>query len=66
MPEAHARLTLTYEVHSGGDMCVTQSIAFDESYVEMPEMLRFGMVMKCPTPWIIVTSTVAAPSRTMP
>ena len=29
-------------------MCVTQSIAFDESYVEMPEMLRFGMVMEMP------------------
>ena len=48
MPEAHARLTLTYEIHSGGGMCVTQSIAFDESYVEMPEMLRFGMVMEMP------------------
>ncbi|MBQ1486539.1 MAG: DUF4981 domain-containing protein, partial [Muribaculaceae bacterium] len=48
MPEAHARLTLTYEVHCGGGMCVTQSIAFDESYVEMPEMLRFGMVMEMP------------------
>ena len=48
MPEAHARLTLTYEVHCGGGMCVTQSIAFDESYVEMPEMLRFGLVMEMP------------------
>ena len=48
MPEVHARLTLTYEIHSGGGMCVTQSIAFDESYVEMPEMLRFGMVMELP------------------
>ena len=48
MPEAHARLTLTYEIHSGGGMCVTQSITFDESYVEMPEMLRFGLVMEMP------------------
>ncbi len=48
MPEVHARLTLTYEIHAGGVMCITQGIAFDESYIEMPEMLRFGMVMELP------------------
>ena len=48
MPEVHARLTLTYEIHKGGVMCVTQGISFDESYIEMPEMLRFGMVMELP------------------
>ncbi len=48
MPEVHATLTLTYEVHSAGGMCVTQGIAFDDSYVEIPEMLRFGMVMEMP------------------
>ena len=48
MPEVHARLTLTYEIHSGGAMCVTQGIAFDDSYTEIPEMLRFGMVMEMP------------------
>ena len=48
MPEAHARLTMTYEIHSGGAMCITQGITFDESYIEMPEMLRFGMVMELP------------------
>ena len=48
MPEAHARLTLTYEIHRGGAMCVTQGIEFDESYMAMPEMLRYGMVMELP------------------
>ncbi len=48
MPEVHARLTLTYEIHSGGLMCITQGIAFDDSYTELPEMLRFGMVMEMP------------------
>ena len=48
MPEVHARLTLTYEIHSGGAMCITQGIAFDDSYTEIPEMLRFGMVMEMP------------------
>jgi len=48
MPEVHATLTLTYEIHSGGAMCVTQGIAFDDSYTEIPEMLRFGMVMEMP------------------
>ena len=48
MPEVHARLTLTYEIHAGGVMCVTQGIAFDDSYTEIPEMLRFGMVMEIP------------------
>ena len=48
MPEAHARLTLTYEIHHGGAMCVTQGIEFDESYIAMPEMLRYGMVMELP------------------
>ena len=46
MPEVHATLTLTYEIHAGGVLCVTQGIAFDESYTEIPEMLRFGMVME--------------------
>ena len=48
MPEVHAKLTLTYEIHVGGVMCVTQGIAFDDSYTEIPEMLRFGMVMELP------------------
>ena len=48
MPEVHAKLTLTYEIHAGGVMCVTQGIAFDDSYTELPEMLRFGMVMELP------------------
>ena len=48
MPEVHARLTLTYEIHAGGVMCITQGIAFDDSYTELPEMLRFGMVMEMP------------------
>ena len=48
MPEVHARLTLSYEIHSGGVMCVTQGIAFDDSYTELPELLRFGMVMELP------------------
>ena len=48
MPEVAATLTLTYEIHAGGAMCVTQGIAFSDSYQELPEMLRFGMVMKLP------------------
>ena len=48
MPEVHATLTLTYEIHKGGVMCVTQGIAFDDSYTELPEMLRFGLVMEMP------------------
>ncbi len=48
MPEVHARLTLTYEIHVGGTMCITQGIAFDDSYTEHPEMLRFGLVMEIP------------------
>ena len=48
MPEVAAMLTLTYEIHAGGAMCVTQGIAFSDSYQELPEMLRFGMVMKLP------------------
>ena len=48
MPEVHATLTLTYEIHAGGAMCVTQGIAFSDSYQELPEMLRFGMVMELP------------------
>ena len=48
MPEVHATLTLTYEIHKGGVMCVTQGIAFDDSYTELPEMLRFGLVMGMP------------------
>ena len=48
MPEVHATLTLAYEIHAGGAMCVTQGIAFDDSYTELPEMLRFGMVMEMP------------------
>lgn len=46
MPEVHARLTLTYEIHAGGAMCITQGIAFDDSYTDIPEMLRFGLVME--------------------
>ena len=48
MPEVHASLTLTYEIHSGGGLCVTQGITFDDSFTEIPEMLRFGMVMELP------------------
>jgi beta-galactosidase len=48
MPEVHAKFTLTYEIHAGGVMCVTQGIAFDDSYTELPEMLRFGLVMELP------------------
>ena len=48
MPEVVATLTLTYEIHRGGAMCVTQGIAFSDSYQELPEMLRFGMVMELP------------------
>ena len=48
IPEVAAKLTLTYEIHAGGAMCVTQGIAFSDSYQELPEMLRFGMVMEMP------------------
>ena len=48
MPEVAATLTLTYEIHAGGAMCVTQGIAFSDSYQELPEMLRFGIVMELP------------------
>ena len=48
MPEVAATLTLTYEIHTGGAMCVTQGITFSDSYQELPEMLRFGMVMELP------------------
>ena len=48
MPEVAATLTLTYEIHKGGAMCVTQGIAFKEGAKDMPEMLRFGMVMEMP------------------
>ena len=48
IPEVHATFTMTYEIHSTGAMCVTQGIAFDDSYQELPEMLRFGMVMELP------------------
>ena len=48
MPEVHARLTLTYEIHRGGAMCVTQGIVFNDTTKDVPEMLRFGMVMDMP------------------
>ena len=48
MPEVAATLTLTYEIHRGGAMCVTQGIAFNDSTRETPEMLRFGMVIEMP------------------
>ena len=48
MPEVAATLTITYEIHRGGAMCITQGIAFSDSYKELPEMLRFGMVMEMP------------------
>ena len=48
MPEVAATLTLTYEIHAGGVMCVTQGIAFKDDAKDIPEMLRFGMVMDIP------------------
>ena len=48
MPEVAATLTLTYEIHAGGAMCVTQGIAFNDTARDVPEMLRFGMVMEMP------------------
>jgi len=48
MPEVHARLTLTYEIHAGGALCVTQGIAFNDTAQNVPEMLRYGMVMEMP------------------
>ena len=48
MPEVGATLTLTYEIHQGGSMCVTQGIAFNGTVAEVPEMLRYGMVMELP------------------
>ena len=48
MPEVHATLTLTYEIHRGGAICVTQGIAFNDTARDIPEMLRFGMVMEMP------------------
>ena len=39
---------LQQRLKAGGAMCVTQGIAFDDSYTELPEMLRFGMVMEMP------------------
>ena len=46
MPEVAATLTLTYEIHRGGAMCVTQGIAFNDTTREVPEMLRLGIVME--------------------
>jgi len=48
MPEVAATLTLTYEIHAGGAMCVTQGIAFNDTARDVPEMLRFGLVMEMP------------------
>ena len=48
MPEVAATLTLTYEIHRGGAMCVTQGIAFNDTARDVPEMLRYGMVMEMP------------------
>ena len=48
MPEVAATLTLTYEIHCGGAMCVTQGIAFNDTARDVPEMLRYGMVMEMP------------------
>jgi len=48
MPEVAATLTLTYEIHCGGAMCVTQGIAFNDMARDVPEMLRYGMVMEMP------------------
>ena len=48
MPEVSATLTLTYEIHHGGEMCVTQGIAFADSVQGKSQMLRYGMVMELP------------------
>ncbi len=48
MPEVAAKLTLTYEIYKGGTMCITQGIAFSDSYQALPDMLRFGLVMELP------------------
>ena len=48
MPEVGATLTLTYEVHLGGEMCVTQGIAFADSVRGKSQLLRYGMVMEMP------------------
>jgi len=48
LPEVAATLTLTYEIHRGGAMCVTQGIAFNDTAQDVPEMLRYGMVMEMP------------------
>jgi len=48
LPDVDATLTLTYEIHRGGAMCVTQGIAFNDTTRDVPEMLRFGMVMDMP------------------
>ncbi len=48
LPEVDATLTLTYEIHRGGAMCVTQGMAFNDTARDVPEMLRFGLVMELP------------------
>ena len=48
MPEVGATLTLTYEIHAGGAMCVTQGIAFADSVRGKSQLLRYGMVMEMP------------------
>ena len=48
LPEVAATLTLTYKIHRGGAMCVTQGIDFNDTAHDVPEMLRYGMVMELP------------------
>jgi len=48
LPEVSATLRVTYEVHHGGAMRVTQDLTFDQTSEERPEMLRYGMVMDLP------------------
>ena len=48
MPEVGAKLTLTYQIHAGGAMCVTQGIAFADSVSGRSQLLRYGMVMEMP------------------
>ena len=48
MPQVGAKLTLTYEIHQGGAMCVTQGIAFADSVRGHSQLLRYGMVMELP------------------
>lgn len=48
MPEVSGTLTLTYQIHNGGAMRITQGIAFADSTNGLPEMLRYGMVMELP------------------